>query len=508
LHAQDAKAACALLEKLLDQQAEGPRRTALKAAYNIGPEARDFFLRAAIDGEPAMRESVKNTLYLIWRNESHAGRQAVTETLYLIWRHAPGFTYNFLKSLLDQIKLANVKKLPAILEFILDLTITIYINHCEEQEVIERTADLLHDLSVNRLHLNLFKTGILGAAVEKLIFRSIARVFGGQILDWMMFAEDDVPVQAFFRLPADRRERLSRIADFYDPSKKLEEAHDDLLILLREEMPIFAGSAAMAIGVHASQNFQAAEPLFRRLWDESGAPQRRWLLYSFVVLLKDTPVEWIPFLEEWTKRYLDEHRADFLEPPDALSRSLDLVLVPLGLAYGKRGTTMPLFEQLLAGALAANDAQFTARIIAALNGVGFYYPAALFGLLEPAFAKLDDEPVAAALVNTLATVRTLHFDAVDRFLNTMEAPDTFRHRIDAEADVALVHRLIRFLGFYNNGVHLSSHYPRMRRCFSAGALRILATALNPPQFVADYTLSAMRMLRDSRFQVMEWTLPE
>ena len=62
-------------QMLLGSAEEGPRRTALKAAYNIGPEARDIFLRAAIDGEPALRESVRNTLYLIWRNESPAARR-------------------------------------------------------------------------------------------------------------------------------------------------------------------------------------------------------------------------------------------------------------------------------------------------------------------------------------------------------------------------------------------------------------------------------------------------
>lgn len=507
LHAHDAKAAATLLRKLLDAGSEGTRRTALKAAYNIGPAARDFFLRAAIDGEPSMRESVKNTLYLIWRNESHAGRQSVTETLYMIWRHAPGFTYDFLKSLLDEIRLRNVTKLSAILEFILDLTITIYINHCDEQEVIERTADLLHDLSVRRLRLHLFKTGILGVTIEKIIFRSIARVFGKQVLDWLMFA-DDAPVQAFFRIPAERRALLTRIADVYDPASSLAAAHDDILAMLREEMPIFAGAAAMAIGVHATHDFKAAEPVIRKLWEESGAAERRWLLYAFLVLMKDTPVEWIPFLEELTRRYVEEHRDEFLHPTAVLAQHLDVLFIPLGLAYGKRGASSPLFEELLQKALAEDDVPLVARLIAALNGVGFYFPGALFEILRPAFAKLDDEAIATALVTTLATVRTLHFDAVDQFLSVMDAPDRFRHRIDAASDVALVHRFIRVLGYYNNGVHLTVHYPRMRRCFSAGSLRLLAVAQNPAQFVADYTLSAMRLLRGAKFQVMEWTLPE
>ena len=504
LHAQDPRMGTSLLQRLLDEKSEGTRRTALKAAYNIGPAARDFFLRAAVDGEQAMRESVKNTLYLIWRNESQGGRQVMAETLYLIWRRSPGFTYDFLKSLLGEIRLTNILNVKPAIEFILDLIITIYINHPEEPEVIEKTADLLYELSVGRLHMDRVN---LGAVVDKVVVHAITRVFGQQVLDWMMF-KDITPVQPFFRLPAERRAMLSAIADFYDPATKLADAHDTLLALLREELPIFGASAAMAIGIHASQNFAATEPLVRRLWDETGPAERRWLLHAFMVLFKGTPDEWVPFLEELTQRYVDEHREDFLVPPTPLARELDLNLVPLGLAYGKRGTGMPYFDRLLGDAIAANDMPLTARIIAALNAVGFYYPGAVFRVLEPAFAKLDDERVAAALVSTLATIRTLHFDAVDQFLNRVEAPETLRRRIDASADVALVHRFIRVLGFYNNGVHLSTKYPRMRRCFSAGSLRILSTAKNGVQFTVDYTLAALRMARESKFRAMEWTLPE
>jgi hypothetical protein len=48
----------------------------------------------------------------------------------------------------------------------------------------------------------------------------------------------------------------------------------------------------------------------------------------------------------------------------------------------------------------------------------------------------------------------------------------------------------------------------MRKPLSIGALKLLAKAKKPSEFVSDYTLTAMRMLRESKFQVMEWTLPE
>ena len=506
-YAEDAVAAGGLLRKLLDQPSEAARRTALRAAYGIGPDARDFFLHAAIDGEASMRESVKNTLYLIWRQESPAGRRSAAETLYPVWRHAPGFTWDFLNSLLAEIRPGNLTRIPAIVELILDLALTIYSNHCDEQEVLDQTSEVIHDLCVNRLRLHRIKTGMLGTAVEKVAIRTFTRVFGQQMLNWMLFAREAPPAE-FFRLPAERRAVLARIAELFDPATRLDTAHEDLLTLLREEMPIFNGTAATVMAIHACHDFPSTEPLIRRLWDEVGSRERRWLITTFCVLVRDTPAEWVPLLEELTRRYVTGEREDFLNPPPLLARHLDIVLLPLGLAYGKLGSPPALFAKLLHEAMEAGDTLLASRFISALRPVGFYDPHLLFDVLRPAFARLDDPGIADALVTTLATVRTLHFDAVDQFLGSVDAPEPFRHRVDAASDVTLVHRYIRVLGFFSSGVYLSVHHVRMRRTITAGSLRLLAVARNPVQFVTDFTLSALRVLRDSDFRIRELTLPE
>ena len=510
LHGDDPSRTVELLRSLLEGESEEGRRTALKAAYAIGPGARELFLHAAIDGDAALRESVKNTLYLIWRRESPGARAAVTDAAYVIWRYAPGFTHELQRGLLDQIQLRQVlkpRKFRTLMEFFLDLTITIYINHCEEEEVIERTAALLEDLAVDHLHLNLFNTGVLGATFEQLVFRGVARVFAKPILSWMLFAET-TPVEEFFALPREERACLSRVADTFDPASELAAAHDDLRAMLESGRPIFAGSAAMAIGVHAAHDPARTEPLVRRLWEETGPGGRLWLLAAFSVLLKDTPPAWVPLLEDLTRRYVTEHRDAFLAPSSRLAGDLDVVLVPLGLAYGKNGGGMPLLGSLLRDALAAGDTPLASRLVAALGAVGFYYPHATFEVVLPAMAVRGDAALEEALVSALATVRTLHFDAVDQFLQRTGASAALAHGIGAASDVGLVHRYIRVLGYYNNAVHFTLRYPRMRRSLSAGALRLLADAEGPGQFIADYTRTAMVMLREARYQVKQWTLPE
>lgn len=508
LHAEDPKAARALLQSLLDDDnSEAARRTALKAAYNIGPQTRDFFLRAALDRNRSVRESVRNTLYLIWRNESPARRRSVTDTLYLIWRHSPGFTYELLTSLVDELGPTDIVGRASAFRFVIELIVTIYINHCEEEEVIQNTAALLHHLAVDRMHLNLLKTGVFGKKAEQLFLGVLASAFAAPVLDWMLFT-DGRPATAFFKLPRDERAPLGRIADFYDPNSDLAAAYDDLASLLESKMPTYSGAAAVAIAVHAAKDFAGTEPLIRRLWDGATAQGRLWILMAFSVLLKTTPVEWVELLEDLTRRYVRDHRDAFLGSGSRLAGDLDLVFVPLGLAYGKRGAGMPLFESLVKEALAANDAAVVARCVTALGPVGFNYPHAALDVLEPVMNELEKSQVAEAMVRTLATIRVLHFDAVNQFLNRTVAPEGFRRRIDTVADVGLVHSYILVLGYFNNAVHFTLNYPRMRKTLSAGALKLLAETGSPREFLGAYTATAWRMLHASKFKVIEWTLPE
>ena len=113
-----------------------------------------------------------------------------------------------------------------------------------------------------------------------------------------------------------------------------------------------------------------------------------------------------------------------------------------------------------------------------------------------------------ALVTALATMRTLHFDAVDAFMEEGGLDEALRRRVAAAAELTLVNRLVVLLGFYNNAVHYCVHYPRMRRGLAAAALELLARAKNASGFVAAYAARAIAMARDAGFRLLEWTRPE
>lgn len=499
LHAVKPAAAQDILQRLMDGDSEEARRTALRAAYGIGPATRDLFLRAAMRGSPDLRQAAKDTLYLIWRHAApHADREVV-DTLYIIWRHDAGFTYGVLRDLLERIRLRDLGSIRNTLEFILDLSITIYINHCERQDVIQQTADLYHDLAVNRLHLHRVN---LGETVENLILRAVAAAFSGPILKWMLFTEAGNP-ERFFQLSQEERAPLLRLGRAFDPAENLANAREDLKDLLQRDIPLFNGAATLALAVHSCSHFPAIEPLHRQLFDELGPHGRLWQLLGFAVLLPGTPRAWAPLLEELTRRILEESHESL-----AGDAAVDLVCVPLGLEYGKSGQPMRLYDEWLRDGLDRGERARITRILAGLGPVGFYFPEAVFDTLRPFVSQLARDPYQQDFSMTLAVVRTLHFDAVDAFLAQAGVEDSFRRRVSVAADVSLVHRYIDLLGFYNNAVHFSVHYPRMRRAFSTGACELMAAAGSPNEFVVEYAKVAIRLLRDADFRLLEWTRPD
>lgn len=489
LDAERPQQAAAWLKKLLESNSKEAGRTALKAAYYAarrpGSGAREVFVWAAESRSSRLRQAARDALYLIWRRDSE-------------------FTYDVLHALLERMTLGNLPHLPRILEFVIDLSITIYINHCERPDVIEQTDRLYHELATRRLHLNLLKTGMLGPAFEKLVFRAFVAAFARPILNTLLFSEL-VPVDRFFKLAKTQRSCLKQVAPLLDPASDLQPAREPLIGMLQSDVPFFNVVAALALAIHACHDFPRTQPLLRELFEALNGRGRLWSLLSFSVLLPHTPNDWVDLLEEFTRRLIREHPDIFY---GGLLVRFDVVFVPLGLAYGKRGAGMPLFAELIRQALADGDQRLLARCLRALGPVGFYYPRAVLDMLRQAIPDGRDEDLQPALLRPLAIMRTLHFDLVDRFMQRLGLDETFQRRVAAEADVELVHRYIYWLGLYNNAVHFSLFYPRMRRALSMGALHSMAEVGTPMDFVADYTTTALRLFRESDFRLREWTRPD
>jgi hypothetical protein len=210
-------------------------------------------------------------------------------------------------------------------------------------------------------------------------------------------------------------------------------------------------------------------------------------------------------LEEFTARIIEGDPDIFFGKWSPLPAGFEGVLLPLGLAYAKQGNAMPYLREVIRDGLKGGQLDRVRRCISGLGPVGFYYPMAVFQTLREANVDFRRNDIEEALVSAFATIRTLHIDEVDAFLDTVGAGDSLRRRVAANADTNTVRDYIFLLGFYNNAVHQALKYPKMRRGLLMHGLSLLADARNRREFLAPYATDALRMLRDAKYDLIQWT---
>lgn len=501
LHDSDRDRATEILKGLLDSKSEENQRTALRAIFTIGPDARELLLQGAMSQSQVLQQAVKDTLFLIWTGVSRSGSRPNTSTIYFLWRHAQNFTHQMMHDLVVRVSWKRPQEAIRITRFVLDWCITLYINHCDRIDVAKQVDALFHELIVDRLHLDRIN---LGSHFDRIVLRIIASVFARPILEWTLMEDP----RHFFRRPTSERSLLATAAPLVDPAADILAAEELILRMLTSEMNASRGTATLVLAVHSYMDFARCEGLHRRLFDTLDEQGQVWQLIGFSVLLPETPVAWVGLLEDMTRRILETDRQPSNERAGLLKTS-DLMYIPLGLAYGKRGDGMPLFEELLASATSTGRHESAARLVSGLGPVGFYYPRGVLAVLEPHLKVLIVQSVTReALITALATIRTLHFDLVDTFMFRAGLDESFYRKVAAITDVQLINRFMLTIGLYNNAVHQSLHYPRMRRWLTMFPLERLAQADNASDVVTDYAARILLMARKANFHLLGLTLPE
>ncbi len=495
LHADEPTTSITLTKQLLDSDSEQIQRTALKAALRIGPGARDIFVSAASKGSAGLRQAAKDTLYL-------TGSGNLDFTYEVLNELAAGIGIRSLAGdLLKRVRKPSSASDPT-LEFIIDLSVAIYINHCGQEDVTLKTDALYYDLFTNKLHLGLLNNRVVGWGLTPLL-KAVAAVLAKQVVESMLMRQDE----AFFQIPPAERAALKQLAQLLEPDTNLAAAKPMLKKLLQSDLILFNLAAAHLLPVHVYRDFATTRPLVLDLFDSMNARGRLWVLLSFAVLLPDTPPEWTPLLEELTRRLEEENPEAFYGDLLGFQEQFDITMLPLGLAYGKvaREAPMPYFVELLQTKLGSGEVKKVERCLSGLGAIGFYYPHAVFQTLKAAINDFTGPDMQEALLHPLAVIRTLHFDEVDSFLSQIGVGENYQRRVSEAADVELVRRYISLLGHYNNVIHEVIHYPKMRRQLSIGMLNLLADARNLDTVVSEFTSVMIQMLKDANFRLIEWT---
>jgi hypothetical protein len=469
------------IHELLTARSADAWSIGLKAAYTIGPAAKDIFRWIALKGSPRLRQSAVYALYLRWSPA------------------AGNFTRELLDDLSRQVRLLRPLRTRRILEFLTDLSITIYINNCDEPGVAQHTSDLWHRVIVTRLHLALLSH----PRIDRVIGNGLSRMFGQRLLQGALSSDFQDPMR-FFTAPADRKALFRRVVPYVDPTVDARERVTELHDLFRSDITLFRNLAQVVVAVHTYTNPERMVPCVRELAAGLDEGSRLWLLLSFSILIPDTPREWLPLLEELTEDFLaaDPELTTKAELPPAF----DIPLIPLGLAYAKAGGHMRRPIGWLRDALAVGDDDSANRLISWLAPVGLYYPQPVLQTLLDAGVRITDERVHNSVVHTLATLRTLHFDLVDDFLEHNKAGHMIAE-VSTRSDIELVRPYLALIGFYNNVVHQAIRYPTMRYGLLITSLTELINADEPAQFIRRFTPVSLALLRDADYRLINWTRP-
>ena len=489
-HADQPQAALDVLKHLLQLDSTEAQYTALKAAYFIGPAAQTVFLDIACNPDRDLRRVTKDALYLNWRAD-------------------PQFVSDLFDALVERIDLKSPRQTRFILEFIIDLSITIYINNCDDAELPQQISDLYYELITNRLRLDLLDIGFLGPAFGKLISAAVGSAMARPVMNAFQYTESTALYRDTYATAADK-EGLKRVLHLIEPGSDLAPELDNIAGMLQAEITVINLLAALPLAVQAVHDFTTTEPLLRRLFDGVNGHGRLWIILSLVVQFKETPPQWVPLLEAFTRRLIAENPQTYYEQKGSFLENFDIILLPLGFAYGKQGTAMPLFEELLKQGLAGGQERLLSRTLAALGPVGFYHPQAIFDTL---FAALGVERLAQAaiqemLLEPLSLMRILHLDEVDAFLQRMGAGESFKRRVAAATHIDKVSPYIYRLGIYNSTVYDALYHPQMRRNFFIGSMEVLIDKQEAKAFLKYYTEAAIRMSREANYHIIEWTRPD
>jgi hypothetical protein len=458
------------------------RRTAFRTAFLMGERGKELFV------------------WLAGQDNADARRVAV-RSLYLHWRHDPGYVHGLMKDLAGRVGFPPIGRSGRVLRFLADLSVTIYVNHPERADVLERTAALWTEILTSRLHVQQ-----LLFLVRAPLARSVALTFSGRILNTATMSEVQDPSRFFSQGLADRQ-RFLRVVPLVDPDAILDDKGqlDDVVQLLHSEILPHRILAALVLATHGARDSGRMAQLLEELARFLRGDAYLWAILAFAVPLPETPPAWLAWLERMTERLIAKDPETFLDDHGFLA-SFDIALLPIGLAYGKAGLTMPLIDDLLGRAL-KGDRSLGLRVIRGLAPVGFYYPDLVFTSLRRHAEMFRAPDAANSLAYLFATMRALHFDRVDLFLAEVGAPDSLREAIARMPEPSVVARCVNWIGLYNNAIHEALNYPAMKRTLLLGGLRALGEATEPRQFVRAYTDDVLDMAERAEFQLIRWTDP-
>jgi hypothetical protein len=464
--------------RLLMAKIPSVRQVGLNAAYQLGFAASDLFRAMALAQNTSLPRMAAYMAYLKWTS----GEREIVMT--------------FADEIAKGIRIYTPREARARLQFLGDATAILYTNLAHDRLLIEWGDRLWREVLTRRLHIGKMNHRLVSWMLASAAFSTISQRLGEAVMVDAMQSPD-----VYFRGGTEPRKLLNRAIDLLDPRVDLRLEYDSLTQLLSSDIAFLRVIGSIVLSSHFCRSRTILEPFLKERFVELPPRARLWHLIAFSVLAP-TDSDWSPFVAWQTAYILKNDRATVVSRDEGALKTLNFMLLPLGLSCGKSGTRMTEVEEALRIAVEVGDRALTLALIEGLAIVGLYFPAQALSALSAGTRRLEQIP-AEELIDALATMSVLHPQAVDVFLEENGRTD-LRIAVHARANVTKTRRAMDQVGFFSATVYQFAWLPIMREKLCKPALRCLAESYSITQFVRKNTRIYMRLIREYDYHLGAW----
>lgn len=463
-----------LVRRFLASSVPAAWHAALRAGAGMGPDIADrTFSWIVGSGTPVVRHAAPYELYLRWATAPN------DEISSLLLRLA------------GRISLLRPRRSLRLLALISNVTITSYVNTCDDVDVLRRVSDLWEYILKKRLHAPLLNWRF----IERMVLSPTLANHLAQEIFTAAFSADAGQSARFFAAGNTERAAARTLVEHLDPDRKPWRHSAELVRLLSSEHMIFRVLAGQVLAIHAFSDFGTTRDRLYELYAEGNWRSRFWQTMAHSVLLRDSPAEWLELVNAFTTD-LDANGHLLGDDNDDFLREHPINLLPAALAAGKQGITSPVLDHLFTRSTPVPD-----RALESLGLTGLYYPRQALTLLSRGLRSGAVRPESAPLV--AKRMYPLHSRVLEVFFDE-HGLGSARGAVPVLADYHRATLTLNWIGHFNNGVNEAVRHPRMRVGLLEPVYRHMFNEHSPAAFVRAYTAEVLSMLRQANYSMRRW----
>jgi hypothetical protein len=488
LFRDDSELGLEFMNRLLSANSDVAQRTVLESAYYLGQAAEEIFLKGAVHTSQTVRETVRGYLFMLWNTD-------------------PEFCLSVTRKIISEISVASPSKSITRLSFVMDYWSLLLINNCWRAEVMKEISDQVYMLLVSKLHVDKIAQVPFGEQIMDIFFSVGGRVISEKVFKTVTF-DEYFPVEKFFLDDRPIRATYNRLVWNLQPNAALpQDAETELVELLEDDIPLYKLLAVLIIIGHILKDYPRYRPLTQSVFNKLSGSARYWFLSAFSLYIPVlVPEEYITLIEGLTQRFLEENRETFLQRDKSALYipGLEFIFLPYGLARLMRNLPLTYLEKVIQRAYEEEDWELMSKCVEYLAPLGVYYPDQVLSFLHENVNFYEAEgTVKDAYLTALATIRTMHLEKVDGYLERYNFESVVRQDVFFRTQIDLIGTHLYGLGLYNNAINMFLWHPIMLKTFSLSIYEILAEVNDVSEFVTKYSETVYEALSHYNWRFYE-----